>query len=248
MIGQVLGHYRVLEKIGEGGMGVVFRAHDERLDRDVALKVLPSGALGDEAARKRFRQEAITLSKLTHSNIGMVLDFDTQDGTDFLVMEHISGVRLDHKLSGALPEKEVIALGMQLAAALAEAHEQGVVHRDLKPGNIIVTPKGQAKVLDFGLAKLLRPSTPTEVTARVSQAGTVSGTLPYMAPEQLRGEHADERTDIHALGAVLMRWPPASGRFVRNSLPGLRMPSCTDRRCLRARSTSEFRWTWNASS
>ncbi|MCI0353675.1 MAG: protein kinase [Acidobacteria bacterium] len=221
MIGQVLGHHRVLEKIGEGGMGVVYRAHDERLDRDVALKVLPSGVLADEAARKRFRQEALTVSKLTHSNIGMVLDFDTQEDTDFLVMEHISGVRLDHKLSGALPEKEIIALGMQLAAALAEAHEDGVIHRDLKPGNIIVTPKGQAKVLDFGLAKLLQPSSLVEATASVTHTGTVSGTLPYMAPEQLRGEPADARTDIHALGAVLYEMATGQRPFREELTPRL---------------------------
>ncbi len=155
MIGKTLSHYRVVEKIGAGGMGEVYRARDEHLGRDVALKVLPAGTLGDEHARKRFRKEALALSKLNHPNIATVFDFDTQDGTDFLVMELVEGVTLSDKLAGGpLPEKEITRLGMQLAEALEEAHEQGVVHRDLKPGNVMVTPKGHAKILDFGLAKL----------------------------------------------------------------------------------------------
>lgn len=212
MIGETLGHYRIVEKIGAGGMGVVYRARDDRLERDVALKILPAGLLSDVNARKRFRKEALALAKLNHPNIGVVYDFDTQEGVDFLVMEYIAGAALAEKLAGrSLSEKEVITLGAQIAAALEEAHDHGVVHRDLKPGNILVTPKGQAKVLDFGLAKLLRPASEMMSTTDVlGDTAAVAGTLPYMAPEQLRGEAADVRTDLYALGAVL--YEMATGR------------------------------------
>ncbi|MCH7985462.1 MAG: protein kinase [Acidobacteria bacterium] len=204
MIGKTLSHYRVVEKIGAGGMGEVYRARDEHLGRDVALKVLPAGTLGDEHARKRFRKEALALSKLNHPNIATVFDFDTQDGTDFLVMELVEGVTLSDKLAGGpLPEKEITRLGMQLAEALEEAHERGVVHRDLKPGNVMVTPKGQAKILDFGLAKLLRPVSETATTESFTETQGVAGTLPYMAPEQLRGLAPDHRSDIYSFGVVL---------------------------------------------
>jgi eukaryotic-like serine/threonine-protein kinase len=204
MIGQTLGHYRVLEKIGEGGMGVVYRANDQRLDRNVALKILPPGTLTDEAARRRFHKEALALARLSHPNIGVIHDYDAQDGVDFLVMEYIAGTTLAVKLAGCcLVEKEVLALGSQIAAALEEAHEHGVVHSDLKPGNVMVTPKGLAKVLDFGLAKLLRPPSEAAATESFTETLAGAGTLPYMAPEQLRGECVDSRTDIHALGALL---------------------------------------------
>ena len=211
MIGQTLGHYRILEKIGAGGMGEVYRARDERLERDVALKILPSGMLHDESTRKRFRKEALTLAKLSHPNIATVFDFDTHEGVDFLAMEFVPGLPLAQKLAGGpLPEPEVVALGMQMAAALEEAHEQGIIHRDLKPQNIILTPKGQAKVLDFGLAKLQRAAGEADLTATLSGTMAVTGTLPYMAPEQLRGGAVDARTDIWALGAVL--YEMATGR------------------------------------
>ena len=204
MIAETLTHYRIVEKIGEGGMGVVYRARDERLDRDVAIKVLPTGTLADDTARKRFRKEALALAKLSHPNIGVIYDFDTQEGVDFLVMEYIAGATLAERLTaGALPEKEVLAVGAQIVAALEEAHEHDVVHRDLKPGNILVTPKGQAKVLDFGLAKLLRPESEISTTDNLSSTAALAGTLPYMSPERLRGEPADARSDIYGAGAVL---------------------------------------------
>ena len=204
MVGKTLSRYRILAKLGAGGMGEVYRAHDERLQRDVALKVLPAHTLADEAARKRFRKEALALSKLNHPNIATVHDFDTQDGVDFLVMEYVAGATLAKRITdGALPEKEVAQLGIQIAAALEEAQEKGVVHRDLKPGNVMVTPKGQAKVLDFGLAKLVRPLDDTAATMSLTETPAAAGTLPYMSPEQLQGKPVDVRTDLYALGAVL---------------------------------------------
>ena len=210
MIDRTLGHYRVTERIGAGGMGEVFRARDVHLDRDVAIKVLPAGALADDEARRRFRNEALALSRLSHPNIGTIFDFDTQDGVDFLVMEYLAGSTLGQRLAaGPLPETEICELGEQIASAIDEAHEHGVIHRDLKPGNVIITPKGQAKVLDFGLARLLLPQDEDALAATLSQTQVI-GTLPYMAPEQLRGEPSDARTDIHALGAVL--YEMATGR------------------------------------
>ncbi len=204
MIGQTLGHCRILEKIGTGGMGEVYRAEDLHLARDVAIKVLPAGTLADEQARRRFRKEAEALSKLNHPNIQTVHDFDTQGDVDFLVVELVPGPTLAEKLAaGALPEKEIASLGVQIAAALEEAHERGVVHCDLKPGNIKVTPKGQVKVLDFGIAKLLKPFSAIATTESFTETQAVAGTLPYMAPEQLRGEAVDARADIWAAGVVL---------------------------------------------
>src|SRR5271168_2357613 len=164
MIGQTLTHYRIVAKIGAGGMGEVYQARDERLERDVALKVLPASALADKTARSRFRKEALALSKLNHPNIATIYDFDSSDGgVDFLAMEFVVGETLGQKLADAaspekyLQEKDVLVIAAQIADALEEAHEHGIVHRDLKPGNIMVTPKGRVKVLDFGLAKLARP-------------------------------------------------------------------------------------------
>ena len=143
MIGKTLGHYQVTAKLGEGGTGEVYRARDEHLDRDVALKVLPPGMLGDEAARRRFRREAEALSRLNHAHIATVHDFDSSDGIDFLVMEYMPGQTLSQRIAGRpLPEKEIATLGGDVAAALEEAHEHGVVHRNLKPANIIVSPQG----------------------------------------------------------------------------------------------------------
>lgn len=204
--GETVSHYRILERLGGGGMGVVYRAHDERLDRDVALKVLPSGLLSDETARSRFRREALTLSKLNHPNIAVVHDFDSEGGTDFLIMECVEGETLAAKTAaGPLPDKDVIALGTQIAEALDEAHAHKIIHRDLKPANVMVTPKGHVKVLDFGLAKMVRPTEVDSATASLAetQPCVVVGTVPYMAPEQLQGKPVDSRTDIYALGAIL---------------------------------------------
>ncbi len=204
MIGRTLSHYRIVEQVGAGGMGVVYRAHDEQLDRDVAIKVLPSGSLNDETARKRFRKEALSLARLNHPNVATVHEFGSQDGADFLVIEYIPGITLDAKLAaGPLSPPEVIRLGMQLAAGLEAAHQQGLVHRDLKPGNLRLTPDGRLKILDFGLAQLMPHASEMGSTVTMTQSQETSGTLPYMAPEQLSGEVADARTDIWAAGAVL---------------------------------------------
>jgi serine/threonine protein kinase len=211
MIGKTLSHYTIVEKLGAGGMGEVYKAYDERLDRDVAVKVLPSGTLADEHARKRFRKEALALSKLNHPNIATVFDFDTQEGVDFIVMELVEGASLAEKLkTGPLLEREISALGAQIADALEEAHERGIVHRDLKPGNIALTPKGRVKVLDFGLACMLKPVSDEATTEALTEGLAVVGTLPYMSPEELRGERADHRSDLYSLGVVL--YEMATGR------------------------------------
>ena len=202
MIGQTFGHYTILEKIGAGGMGHAYRARDMRLERDVAIKVLPPGSLADVATRKRFRQEALALSKLNHPNVATVHDFNTQDGVDFIVMEHITGKTLTAVIgSVGLPEKQIANFGMQLAEGLSAAHEHGILHRDLKPSNILVTQDNRVKICDFGLAKLLEPITDTDSTD--SHLHSAAGTLTYMAPEQLLGEKLDARTDVYALGEVL---------------------------------------------
>src|SRR5438132_824858 len=204
MIGQALGKYRVVEKLGEGGMGIVYRARDEGLNRNVAVKILPPGALTDEVSRKRFRKEALTLAKLNHPNIESLYDLENKDGVDFLVMEYGPGATLAERLAGGpLPEKEVLTLGMQVAAALEEAHDQGVADRDLKPGNIGVTPKGQVKVLDFGLAKVLPQAAEVDITVSLTETPAMAGTLPYMPPELLRGEPTDTRADVYSLRVVL---------------------------------------------
>jgi serine/threonine protein kinase/tetratricopeptide (TPR) repeat protein len=205
MIGHILGHYLIVEKIGAGGMGEVYRAHDNQLDRDVALKVLPAGTLSDEAARKQFRKEALALAKLNHPNVETVHEFNAQDGVDFLAMELIQGSSLREKLQeGPLQEKQIILLGMQLAEGLAAAHDQRIVHRDLKPGNLMITSDGRLKILDFGLARLLQTAQNVDVTVSVATTtGVISGTVPYMSPEQLRGLPVDPRSDVYSAGVVL---------------------------------------------
>lgn len=217
-----LARYRIMEKIGAGGMGVVYRAHDEHLQRDVAIKVLPPGILGDDSARRRFRREALTLSKLNHPNIETVHDFDQHDGVDLLVMEYIPGITLRARLlKGPLSEKEIASLGLQLAEGLAAAHSQKVVHRDIKPGNLLITPEERLKILDFGLAKMIQPSAPNEFMETVTLSQAILGTVPYMSPEQLRGEPLDERTDIYSAGTVLYEMATGQLPFQGRSASGL---------------------------
>ncbi len=197
-----LGPYTLVAPVGAGGMGVVYRAHDERLGRDVAIKVIRPGLLASDAARRRFRIEALALGKLNHPNIATVYDAGTQDGADYLVMELISGQTLKERLeSDSLSMQESVTLASEIASALEEAHEHSVIHRDLKPGNIIVTPKGHAKILDFGLAKMLGTN-PNDETHPLIDTGVV-GTPSYMSPEQAEGRPVDARTDLWSLGVVL---------------------------------------------
>jgi serine/threonine protein kinase len=199
--GTKLGRYRIIEPIGSGGMGVVYRARDEKLERIVAIKILAPGLLRGENARRRFHKEALALAKLSSSHIAAVYDVGEQDGIDFIVMECVPGESLAAKLqSGPLTVKDATSITLQIAEALEEAHEQSVIHRDLKPQNVMVTPKGQVKVLDFGLAKLLEVQE-TDETLSMETRGLV-GTPFYMSPEQVHGEKLDTRTDLWSLGVV----------------------------------------------
>src|SRR5947209_2537031 len=211
IVGQMLGHYRLVEQISRGGMGVVYRAHDEHLEREVAVKVLARASVNDAAACRRFQNEALILSKLNHPNIISIYDFDAQDGIDFLVMEYVPGQTLSARLErGPLTQDEVLHIGRQIAASVKEAHDHGIIHRDLKPQNVLLTPKGQVKVADFGLAKLASPVIDPAATTNVSRDLGLIGTLPYMPPEQLRGKPTDFRSDIYSAGAVL--YELATGR------------------------------------
>ncbi|HEY4931075.1 MAG TPA: tetratricopeptide repeat protein [Terriglobales bacterium] len=221
-VGQLVGHYRILEKIGGGGQGDVFRAHDERFDRDVALKVLPAKAFADDAARKRFHLEAQAVGRLIHPNIATAFDFPEWNGIDFLVTEYVSGTRLDEKLAhGPLPEETVLALGRELASGLEAAHHEGIIHRDLKPGNLRFTESGQLKILDFGLAELIDPAVDVASAETVSLAMTLTGTLPYMAPEQFEGI-TDQRTDLWAAGVVLYELATGQLPFPQTQMAPLR--------------------------
>jgi len=206
VIGRTLSHYQIVERIAAGGMGVVYRARDLRLKRDVALKVLPPETLADEKSRHRFRREALTLSRLNHPHVGTIFDSDSQEGVDFLVMEYVAGPWLEDRLRGGpLPEGEVLRIGAQIADALEAAHHEGVIHRDLKPANIGLTPDGHVKVLDFGLARFLKPVSDDSTTESGEDTRGMAGTIPYMAPEQLLGTALDARVDIFALGVILYR-------------------------------------------
>jgi TolB-like protein/lipoprotein NlpI len=208
MLGQQLGHYRILEKIGAGGMGEVYRAHDEQLDRDVALKVLPAHTLTDEIARARLLREARAAAALNHPHICTIHEVGEAGGQAYIAMELVEGKPLSALVPGqGLPVETVLRFGSQIADALAHAHERRIVHRDLKSANVVITPEGRAKVLDFGLAKRISGEELAEATTRsqasLTQAGALIGTVPYMAPEQLRGQPADARSDVWALGVVL---------------------------------------------
>jgi serine/threonine protein kinase len=227
MVGETFSHYRVLDKLGEGGMGVVYRAQDTRLSRQVALKILSASAVANPDRKKRFMQEARTASALNHPNIITVYDIDCADGTDFIAMEFVDGVTLEHAIGHrGLPLAEVLRYAIEIADALSAAHAAGVVHRDLKPGNIMVTGKGRIKVLDFGLAKLgKRDADDIAGDERVATAsltwnegprteeGTIVGTVAYMSPEQASSRKVDRRSDIFSFGSVLYEMLTGSRPF-----------------------------------
>src|SRR6266852_8254662 len=210
--GKRLGPYEILSAIGAGGMGEVYRARDTRLDRIVAIKVLPAHLADEPERRERFEREARTIASLNHPHICTLYDIGRQDGTDFLVMEYLEGETLAQRLlNGPLPLEQVLQYAIEIADALDKAHRKGVTHRDLKPGNLMLTKSG-TKLLDFGLAKLRRDAAPAiplsqlpTATAKeaVTQVGTILGTLQYMAPEQLEAKEADARTDIFAFDALV---------------------------------------------
>ena len=202
-----LGHYRLLELVGAGGMGEVYRARDERLDRDVAIKILPLSLRDELPARKRLLDEARSASQLNHAHICTIYEVGEESGVAFIAMEYVAGRALNAIIPpGGFPTEQVVYYGTQIADALAHAHQRRIVHRDLKPANVIVTPDGNAKVLDFGLATQLRTKEIEEMTRSRTNFGEsepLAGTLPYMAPEQLRCEPVDLHSDIWALGVVL---------------------------------------------
>ncbi|HXE92063.1 MAG TPA: protein kinase [Terriglobales bacterium] len=211
MVGQTISHYRILERLGGGGMGVVYKAEDLRLGRHVALKFLSADVSRDPMAIERFQREARAASALNHPHICVIYEIDQHQGEPFLAMELLEGSTLKHRIGGRPLEPALVArFGLELAEALAAAHAKGIIHRDIKPANIFVTLDHRVKILDFGLAKLLRPVSDLSATESLTETGVTAGTLPYMAPEQVLGKTVDARSDIYALGAVL--YEMATGR------------------------------------